>query len=126
MAYHGLIPERVETVTSVTPKRDKNFKTPLGQFNYRYLAIEKYPHEIEQVWMDRTHPVLIASPEKALCDTIVLNKVAELTFIDEARQFLAEDLRIDQMKWKHFDPIKLRLLNTFYRNKSIACIQEAL
>ncbi len=67
LSYHGLIPERVEIITSVTPKRDKEFDTPLGQFNYRYLGADKYPHGIEQVWIDATHPILIASPEKAIC-----------------------------------------------------------
>src|ERR1700733_4520854 len=41
LSYHGFIPERVETITSVTPKRDKGITTPLGQFNYRYLGLEK-------------------------------------------------------------------------------------
>ena len=76
LSYHGLIPERVETLTSITPKRDKDFKTPLGQFTYRYLSLDKYPHGIEQVWLNSTHPVLMASPEKAICDYVVLNKIS--------------------------------------------------
>ncbi len=62
LSYHELIPERVETMTSVTPKRDKQFQTPLGLFTYRYLAIDKYPHGIKQVWIDSQHPVLMAIP----------------------------------------------------------------
>lgn len=116
LAYHGLIPERVETVTSVTSKRDKEFNTPLGRFTYRHLALEKYPHGIEQVWIDRNHPVLMASVEKALCDTIVLNKLSNPEF----------DLRIEREHWKRFDRNILRELNKFYRNPNIDRIQEAL
>lgn len=126
LAYHGLIPERVETITSVTPKRDKEFKTPLGRFTYRYLGIEKYPHEIEQVWLDRNHPVLMASPEKALCDYLVLNKIPDFAGTEEAREFLESDLRIDREHWKRFKPNTLSKLNQFYRNKNIECIQGAL
>src|SRR3989338_5882529 len=42
LSFHGLIPERVEIVTSVTSKRDKEFATPVGVFRYRYLHPRKY------------------------------------------------------------------------------------
>jgi predicted transcriptional regulator of viral defense system len=126
LSYYGLIPERVETITSVTPKRDKEFNTPLGQFSYRYLGIEKYPHGIEQVWIDSKHPVLIASPEKALCDYVVLNKVTGITGSGTAREFLESDLRIDRENWTRFDPSHLRKLNKSYRNENIEHIVGAL
>jgi hypothetical protein len=116
----------VLTVTSVTPKRDKEFKTPLGQFSYRYLASEKYPHGIEQVWIDRHHPVLMASPEKALCDYVVVNKVPGIRGSDDAGEFLHSELRIDRSNWKKFDANVLRKLNKFYRNNTIEYILEAL
>ena len=37
LSYHGLIPERVEVVTSVTTRRSRKFETPLGSFSYRML-----------------------------------------------------------------------------------------
>jgi predicted transcriptional regulator of viral defense system len=126
LSYHGFIPERVETITSVTPKRDKEFSTPLGQFNYRYLGLEKYPHGIEQVWIDRSHPVLMASPEKALCDYVALNKVSGIKGDDAAHEFLEFDLRIDRENWARFDSNILRKLNKFYRNKNIERIVEVL
>ena len=43
LSYHGLIPERVEIVTSVTPKKNKEFNTPIGLFTYRHLPLSKYP-----------------------------------------------------------------------------------
>lgn len=126
LAYHGLIPERVETVTSVTPKRDKQFHTPLGQFSYRYLSADKYPHGIEQVWIDASHPVLIASPEKALCDYIVLNKVTGIIDSESARDFLETDLRVDRESWKRLRPTILGELNGFYRDRNIEHIMETL
>lgn len=126
LAYHGLIPERVETVTSVTPLRDKEFTTPLGRFSYTYLGIKKYPHGIEQVWIDRNHPVLMASAEKALCDYIVLNKVPDISDAAAAKDFLETDLRIERENWKRFDPNSLWKLNRFYRNKNIEQVMEVL
>lgn len=126
LAFHGLIPERVESITSVTPKRDKEFITPLGRFTYRYLGLEKYPHGIEQVWVDSSHPILMASREKALCDTIVLNKISDLSGNDAVRDFLESDLRIDRKYWKRFNQHVLRKLNKFYRNPNIERIREVL
>jgi len=124
LAFHGLIPERVETVTSVTPKRDKDFKTPLGNFTYRYLKPEKYPVGIDQVWIDDSHPILMASPEKALADYLVLKKVPQIKNEEEARQFLEDDLRVDPVKFSRFNPTALRKLNRYYRNKSIEKVAE--
>jgi len=37
LSHHGLIPERVETVTSMTTRRSRHFDTPFGTFSYRML-----------------------------------------------------------------------------------------
>lgn len=126
LAFHGLIPERVETLTSATPKKDKEFDTPLGRFTYRYLALEKYAVGIEQVWIDRTHPVLMATMEKALCDYVVLKKVPMLNEYAAARDFLESDLRIDREHWNRFNLSELRKLNRVYSSKSIDQIIEVL
>lgn len=126
LSYHGLIPERVETITSVTPKREKEFETPVGKFTYRYLGFEKYPHGIEQVWIDSSHPVLMATPEKALCDYVVLNKVTGIKGSGAAIEFLESDLRIDRENWTRFNPTILWKLNKFYRNRYIDHIVEVL
>lgn len=124
--YHGLIPERVETITSVTPKRDKEFNTPIGRFTYRYLTQSKYPHGIEQQWMDPQHPILIASPEKALCDYVTLNDLPIITSKNAAEDFLERDLRIDRSSWQHFDLKTMVRLNTHYKSRSITHVLEAL
>ncbi len=126
LSHHGLIPERVETITSVTPKKDKEFNTPIGRFSYRYLNAAKYPHGIEQQWIDRQHPILIATPEKALCDYVVLNDVPALTNQSSAKDFLQQDLRIDHENWARLDVKKLIRLNKYYNNQNIARIMEVL
>jgi len=126
LSFHGLIPERVETVTSVTPKRDKEFETPIGRFTYRYLNPSKYPCGIDQIWIDPQHPVLISSPEKALCDYIALNEVPPISNREEAKDFLQSDLRIDEDSLKRFDVRRLFQLNKHYKSKSVDSILEVL
>ena len=40
LAFYGMIPERVSTITSITPKRCKKFGTPVGLFFIR-ICIQK-------------------------------------------------------------------------------------
>jgi hypothetical protein len=121
-----LIPERVETITSVTLKKNKQFDTPIGRFTYRHIDKSRYPHGIEQVWLDQEHPVLMASPEKALCDYIVTQNVPIMSNSKAASEFLQFDLRIEPENWKRFDLRQMIRLNKFYESPSIASILEIL
>jgi predicted transcriptional regulator of viral defense system len=124
LAYHNLIPERVYTITSVTPKKNKFFKTPIGNYSYQHLNLEKYPHGIEYVRIDRSHSALIASPEKALCDYVFHHKVTNVTDAKTATEFLEDDLRIDE--WNTLSKDSLSKLNKFYRSTAIEHIVELL
>jgi predicted transcriptional regulator of viral defense system len=126
LAFHGLIPERVNVLTSVTPNKNKEFNTPLGQFTYRYLAQEKYSIGIEQVMVDEQHPVLMASIEKALCDYIVLHKVRHINNPASAEEFMKNDLRIDVQNLSRFRLSELSRINKVYKSTVINHIIEAL
>ena len=94
LSYHGLIPERVDLVTSVTMKRSKEFHTPFGVFSYRMVTNNRY--SIGAV-LEQAGKVsfLIASPEKALIDKVWTDKRFHGTSIFEYKTYLTEDLRID-------------------------------
>ena len=46
LQYYGLIPERVETITSMTNKRKKEFDTPFGRFTYTYINTERFSEDL--------------------------------------------------------------------------------
>ena len=126
LSHYGLIPERVTVYTSVTPKKGRVFDTCLGRFAYQHLALKSYPHGIEQVWLDESHPVLMASPEKAICDYLSLRFQGHLDNAESVRQFLVSDLRISQHLWDRFSPDKLKSLNEHYQSDNIRHLQETL
>jgi hypothetical protein len=95
LAYHGLIPERVEALTSVTPSRSRRFSTPVGLFIYRQVPARAYEVGMVRVEGEHGQAFLIASPEKALADKIVSVRGAKIASIGEMGRFLEEDLRID-------------------------------
>jgi predicted transcriptional regulator of viral defense system len=117
--FYGFIPERVEIITSITNKRDKIFHTPIGSFSYKYLNLDKYSVGITQVFMDATHPILIASPEKALCDVLLLTKGLRINTIDELEKFLFSNLRLDESVFFKFKKIKLKEIAQVYQHKHI-------
>lgn len=95
LSYHGLIPERVNIVSSATLKRAKSFETPVGHFEYTRVPEGYYSLGINQIVVENQYAFLIASPEKALCDLII--STAGLRFQSEgaAGTYLEQDLRID-------------------------------
>jgi len=72
LAWHGLIPERVEEILSATLKRPAVCETAVGRYRYRHVPARVFSIGIDRV-EDTSLPWLLASPAKALCDTIALN-----------------------------------------------------
>ena len=93
--YHGLIPERVEAVTSVTTGRGRRFHTPVGLFIYRPIPPGAFPVGIDQVQIDGGRSFLIAVPEKAIADKIQDDRGTGIRSQDDMRRYLMQNLRID-------------------------------
>lgn len=96
LSYWGFIPERVFETTSVTVKATKTFKTELGRFSYKHTSLPYYSFGIKTVDITAKQAVMIASPEKAICDKIVMTSRLNLRSIKQAMEFLTEDMRIDE------------------------------
>lgn len=91
---YGLIPERVETVESMTTHLTVSFENPVGRFEYHHCPKDYYSIGITQREEEGV-TYLIATPEKALCDYIVSTPRLPLRFIKDTSIFLEEDLRLD-------------------------------
>ncbi len=115
LSYWGLIPEKVEEITSITNKRNKTFHTPVGTFSYKYLETAKYAVGIERI-SDEPGAFLMASKEKALCDRIAF--IPNLG-IKEMTSFLAEDLRLDLAECVGLNIDLLHEIAQVYHKKSI-------
>jgi predicted transcriptional regulator of viral defense system len=71
LSIYGLIPEAVYGITSVTSKRSKNLKTPVGDFIYRHIQPElMFGYELRE---HGGHHYQIAEIEKAVLDYLYLN-----------------------------------------------------
>lgn len=103
LSYHNLIPERVYSVRSVTMKRAKKYDTPLGVFDYCSVSPDYFSIGIQQQVTEHKTTFLIASPEKALCDMIVLSSSLRLQSVKAVKIYLEEALRIDLFENRSWD-----------------------
>ena len=95
LSYWGLIPEKVITINSITTRKSKVFSTDLGDFYYFHVPQNGYSIGLCQVQLTPLQTVIMASPEKALCDLIIQTRGLNLRSVRQATQFLEEDLRLD-------------------------------
>lgn len=103
LSYWGFIPEGTYEISSMTIKTSKKYKTSAGRYNYQKLSIPYYSFGVKSIQLTAKQTVLIASPEKSLCDKIVLTPNVNLRSIKQTREFLVKDLRIDEGMLKTLD-----------------------
>jgi hypothetical protein len=94
LSYHGLIPERVMSVTSVCTGRSRRFDTPFGAYTYLSLTLERYSWGAELHLIDDTG-FLLAGPAKALADTVWKDKRFAGMRAGDYGPYLFDDLRVD-------------------------------
>ena len=95
MSYWNMIPEKAYEISSVTIKTSKLYKTPVGRFSYQQLKTPYYSFGLKNIKYSPKQTMLVASPEKALCDKVVLTPKINLRSIKQTQEFLMEDLRMD-------------------------------
>ena len=124
--YHGLTPERVETVTSVTCGRSRTFDSPVGTFSYRMIPMEAFRTGMDQVELDDGRSFLIAIPEKALADRIVADRGAGISTQKELHEYLLEDIRIDPVNLRALDPTRLTKIARHYRSRRVKLLADLI
>jgi predicted transcriptional regulator of viral defense system len=72
LGFYGLIPERVVTYTSVTPRVPRRFHNVFGDFEYRNVKQSAFfGYRVAEIGLQK---ILLAEPEKALLDLWHLGK----------------------------------------------------
>ncbi len=95
LSWHGLIPEGVQEVSSVTPGRSCTILTPVARFSYTHQPLTLYRTGITRQQNPDGTGFLMAGPEKALCDKVALTRRLRIASVPAMRDYLLEDLRLD-------------------------------
>ena len=101
LRHYGLIPEQTKRLTSITTNHTRSFENTFGTFSYQGVNRSYFSIGItSETESDRTY--LIATPEKALVDTILFSPYIPTSLIG-LEKFLEEDMRIDTDALKQMD-----------------------
>ncbi|REG86346.1 type IV toxin-antitoxin system AbiEi family antitoxin domain-containing protein [Algoriphagus antarcticus] len=103
LSYWGFIPERVFETISVTVKAAKTYKTAVGRFSYRQASLPYYSYGIRSVALTPRQTAMIASPEKAICDKIVMTYGINLRSSKQVMDFLTGDMRMSEELFRGFN-----------------------
>ena len=122
---YGMIPERVEEVTSVTIKRSRMFTTPIGRFSYTHRPLLAYPVGIIRQQMSGYQSYLIATAEKALVDQLVIRR-GQISKISELKEIVFEDFRIEEDDLQKLDIALLKKINDAYPHTIITHLLNLL
>ncbi len=116
LAYYGFIPERTYNITSAVfgKNKHKRFETPVGTFMYRHIPEAVYFLEYRHK-EENGHPYLIATAEKAICDT--LYQYRQVNSLGGIGKLIYEDLRIEKDKIASLDLDKISVLAPGYGKK---------
>ncbi|MFV2082130.1 MAG: hypothetical protein ACC669_09710 [bacterium] len=122
--YYGLIPERVESVTSVTTGRSRKYFTPIGLFNYRGISLNAFRLGMDRIELSEGRSFLMAVPEKALADKIQSDRGTGIKTQHELRYYLMESLRIDESSLAELDSNLIRLIAQQYRSRKLSLLSR--
>lgn len=114
--FYGLTPEAVYLTRSMTIKHSRSFSNVVGDFDYQNCDAEYFHIGIRMVKGDG-FGYLMATPEKALCDTINFTKSLNLRFQKDVAIYLEEDIRFDMDELAHFDVGQLEQCAQYSRKK---------
>ncbi len=126
LQIHGLIPERVETVTSVTIGQSKYFTTPVGNFSYRRIRLEAYPVGINLTENVDGNSFLLATPEKALVDKLQSDRGFAIRSLTALEQYLTESLRIEMSDILQMEANQIERYAAGYRSKKAAILARLI
>jgi len=107
LSYHGLIPERVYEIASMTTQASRKFNTPLGSFTYTRLPLPYYAFGIRSEKLADDQYAMVASPEKAICDKIITTSGLLIRSKKTAREFLLENMRMDEEALRQLNTMEM-------------------
>ena len=125
LSFYELIPERVYQIKNATfdKKKKKEYHTFFGLYVYQDVPKDAFPFGVDIISMDG-YTYKIATKEKALLDQ--LYSTSPLTNMKEMREYLFENLRINEIVLDTFDVNKVNELAPLYHSRNVDLFSRML
>lgn len=126
LQHYGLLPERVEAITSVTVARSRLFSTPVGTFSYRQIPLKAFVAGMNRISTDKGLSFMIALPEKALIDKVQNDRGVVFKQTKDVQRYLEEDLRLTLTDLQELRTERLVEYATAYGSKKTLIVAKYL
>ena len=119
LSYHGIIPEQAKNVMCATSQKNRNkqFKNNFGEYFYSDVPKDVFPFGVVVEKDGKGNLYKMATPEKALLDT--LYKINNVDSIKRLKALLFEDLRIEEDSIAKMDAKFINDVGPMYKKKNI-------
>ena len=94
LSHHGLIPEAVFQVGSVTSARSRTFHTPVGVFSFVRVPSSGPRAGVQALKVDGQSWAFVATPLRAVADLIYTRR--DVSWAKDGFAFLTESMRIER------------------------------
>ncbi len=123
LAFYGLIPERVNLIMSATALKNKTkkFNNQFGSYYYKDIPCKAFGVGIVD-YGDNEYSFLIASKEKAICDT--LYTISPVDNRKDIEYLLFDDLRINEDLFEELDFQTLISIAPLYNSKNLDLLEK--
>ena len=123
LRYYGLIPERVNLIQSMTLKHTRKFENTLGTFEYIEVDKDYFPIGLHHEEVENA-AFVIASPEKALCDT--LYAAAAFRNKAELRTYLFDEIHMTESSLLGLDSDRIEELAEGYHCTNLKLLERLM
>jgi len=91
--HHGLLPEALFGVASVTTSRGRRYSTPVGEFEFFKVVARPPMVGVTSIEVEPRHWGFVADPLRALADLLYLRR--QVSWQEMGPDFVTNSLRID-------------------------------
>jgi hypothetical protein len=94
LSHHGLIPEAVYQVGSVTSRRSRTFHTPVGVFGFVRVPAADPRAGVQALKVDARSWAFVATPLRAIADLLYTRR--DVSWEKDGPAFLTESMRMER------------------------------
>lgn len=125
LSYYGLIPEKVFPITSASLglRKNKTFINKFGRYEYSDIPAEAFSEGLTYL-EDGEYVVMIASKEKAICDSLCKWRVVHS--IRELKELLFIDKRIYEEEFATCDFKLMTRLASLYKKTNLDLLMKLI
>ena len=124
LAFYGLIPETVSVYSSACfgKKTNKIFESESLTLSYSFVPALAFPEGITFLKSEAGIRYKVASPEKALCDTLYSRY--PVRSVKDLKEMLFEDLRLDEEELRKLDLAFILRIIPLYRSTTLNVFEK--